>query len=241
MAFEHTLSRLDLELLSLHWVAIDRESVVVLNGNGLPLPLKKLEQILDRAWEKIAKLCANQGFKQAWLYGEGNKRYCIPADFVSCSDRSNNNDDDNQPLNISTNSNPDAINRIPEEELTIGMLERSSLPTYINAIKTQKKFYANLVALNAQGKPPEEFLEGNAYDLNDPDELDYRTSLIVNDERLRSYEYQAWRWYFDGDAGRFRLKRMHFVSSFRLLRSFNGVPCWLGQVEQANELQSRRL
>jgi PAS domain-containing protein len=128
----------------------------------------------------------------------------------------------------------------PEQELSIGALEQSPLATYINAIKSQKKFYANPVALDAQGKPPEDFLDGNAYDLNDPDELDSRTSRIATGETLRSYEYEAWRWYFDADAERFRLKRMQFTSNFRLLNSFNGVPCWLGQVLEASELSRRQ-
>ncbi len=137
-------------------------------------------------------------------------------------------------------SDPDVILSIREEELSIALLESANKPTYINAIRSQKKFYANPAALEAQGKPPEEFLDGNAYDLNDPDELDRRTERISRGETLRAYEYEGWRWFFDPNAGRFRLKRLALVSNFRLIRSFNGVPCWLGQVLEANELTNRQ-
>jgi hypothetical protein len=63
----------------------------------------------------------------------------------------------------------------------------------------------------------------------------------MNVEIALFYYHPSERWYFNADAGRFRLKRMQLVSNFRLLRSFNGVPCWLGQVQQATELSRRQL
>ncbi|NES88063.1 hypothetical protein D5R40_08170 [Okeania hirsuta] len=89
---------------------------------------------------------------------------------------------------------------VPEPLITLQLLEDSDLPTYINAITTQKKLYANPTALNAQGQPPEMFLQGNAYDLNDVEELDYRTARVASGEKLVEYEYQAWRWFFDLEA-----------------------------------------
>jgi hypothetical protein len=246
MALE-ALTNLDLTLLSLHWVGIENGEVAVLRGDGQLLPTELAENLVDKAWDKISRLCANRGYRCAYIYAEGNngepKRYRVPADFSASLSESAEN---SQVLGASDESststfNPDTILTIPEQELTLNALERSPLATYINAIKTQKKFYANSTALTAQGKPPEDFLDGNAYDLNEPDELDYRTSRIASGEALRAYEYEGWRWYFDANAGRFRLKRMQLVSNFRLLRSFNGVPCWLGQVLQATELTRRQL
>lgn len=240
-----TISSLDLTLLSLHWVSIENGEVAVLRGNGQLLPLELAEKLVDKAWEKISLLCANRGYNCAYLYAEGNdgepKRYCIPA---TLSLNTNSEDDETQSSDIDQAiafPSPELISTIPQQDLRLGILEQSPLPTYINAIRSQKKFYANPAALTAQGKPPEDFLDGNAYDLNDPDELDYRTSRVASGETLRAYEYQAWRWYFDAEAGRFRLKRMQLISNFRLLNSFNGVPCWLGQVIEATELTRRQL
>jgi hypothetical protein len=239
-----TISNLDLTLLSLHWVGIENGEVAVLRGNGQLLPVELAEKLVDKAWEKISLLCANRGYSCAYLYAEGNdgepKRYCIPATLAV---NTNPEEEETEPSKISeaiATPTPELISTIPEQQLSLGILEKAPLPTYINAIRSQKKFYANRAALAAQGKPPEDFLDGNAYDLNDPDELDYRTSQIASGERLTAYEYQAWRWYFDANAGRFRLKRMQLVSNFRLLNSFNGVPCWLGQVIQATELSRRQ-
>jgi PAS domain-containing protein len=242
MALE-LMTDIDLKLLSLHWVRIDTETVAILRGDGQPLASFVAEKLVDKAWDKIAKHCANRGYKQAYLYAETEegkpKRYPVAAELASNLQNTQPSESNLQSAELDLDS--DTILTIPEQELAIGELERSALATYINAIKTQKKFYANPTALDAQGKPPEDFLTGNAYDLNDPDELDYRTSQIASGETLRNYEYQGWRWYFDGDAGRFRLKRMQFISNFRLLSSFNGVPCWLGQVLQATELTEKQL
>jgi hypothetical protein len=238
-----TLSSLDLTLLSLHWVAIGNDAVAVLRGDGQLLPDTLAKILIDTAWDKISRLCTNRGYKCAYLYAKGNgkKPRLYKVDAVLSMSAS---DDESQPT--STNEGISAISTeiiftTPEPELRITTLEQSPLPTYINAIRTQKKFYANPSALSAQGKPPEDFLDGNAYDLNDPDELDSRSMRISTGETLWNYEYEGWRWYFDTDAGRFRLKRMQLVSNFRLLRSFNGVPCWLGQVQQATELSRRQL
>jgi len=238
-----TISNLDLTLLSLHWVGCEDSTVIVLRGDGKLLPQEFAERLIDLAWDKIARFCASRGYKCAYLYAEGEnnnpKRYRIPAELVIeavSGESPQNNESATSPDAAKMSVDPQIILYIPEEELLLGWLERSPLPTYINAIRTQSKFYANPKALAAQGKPPEDFLNGNAYDLNDPDELDRRTSLIAAGERLNSYEYEGWRWFFDPDAGKFRLKRMAFISNFRLLQSFNGVPCWLGQVLQASEL-----
>lgn len=240
MALE-LITDIDLQLLSLHWVRVDTETVAILRGDGQPLARFVAEKLVDKAWDKIAKHCANRGYKQAYLYAkteEGKlKRYPVAAELASQNSEFPENNLSSPELGLDS----DTILFTPDHELSIGILERSPLATYINAIKSQKKFYANPVALDAQGKPPEDFLTGNAYDLNDPDELDSRTSRIALGETLRNYEYEAWRWYFDADAGRFRLKRMQFTSNFRLLHSFNGVPCWLGQVLQASELSRREL
>lgn len=108
------------------------------------------------------------------------------------------------------------------------------------AIATTKKLYCNSVAANAQGMPPEQFLSINScLDLNDPPEFERRIDRVSAGETLRNYEYQAWRWYFDPNAGRFRTKRMSFVSNFRLIQ-YAGQPCWLGQVLQADEMSERR-
>jgi hypothetical protein len=241
MALE-LITDIDLKLLSLHWVRIDTETVAILRGDGQLLASFVAEKLVDKAWDKIAKHCANRGYKQAYLYAqteEGKlKRYPVAAELANTSQNSEPPENNLSSRELGLDS--DTILFTPEQELSIGALEQSPLATYINAIKSQKKFYANPVALDAQGKPPEDFLDGNAYDLNDPDELDSRTSRIATGETLRSYEYEAWRWYFDADAERFRLKRMQFTSNFRLLNSFNGVPCWLGQVLEASELSRRQ-
>ncbi len=133
-----------------------------------------------------------------------------------------------------------SLTDVPEQALTLDMMEGSELPTYINAIATTKKLYCNSVAANAQGMPPEQFLSINScLDLNDPPEFERRIDRVSAGETLRNYEYQAWRWYFDPNAGRFRTKRMSFVSNFRLIQ-YAGQPCWLGQVLQADEMSERR-
>ncbi len=240
-----TISNLDLTLLSLHWVRIENGAVAVLRSNGQLLPIELAEKLIDKAWNKISQLCANRGYAYAYLYAEGNgnepKRYRIPATLAVNTNYEEDNTQSTKADEVIVTSSSELIFSLPEQELSLGTLEQAALPTYINAIKTQKKFYANPAALSAQGKPPEDFLDGNAYDLNDPDELDSRCSRIAVGETLWSYEYEGWRWYFDAEAGRFRLKRMQLVSNFRLLRSFNGVPCWLGQVQQASELSRRQL
>lgn len=247
-----SISAIDLTLLSLHWVHLSDGECAVLRNNGLPLPDSLAKKIIDTAYDKISRSCAQRGFRRAYLYAQSTartpKRYTIDAAMAMATSDENQQENERfgQSNKTSEESFPsenemETILTIPEKELAIASLENSPLPTYINAIASQKKFYANSTALAAQGKPPEDFLTGNAYDLNDPDELDYRTSRIASGETLRAYEYEAWRWYFDGDAGRFRLKRMQLVSNFRLLTSFNGVPCWLGQVIQASELTRRQL
>jgi PAS domain-containing protein len=247
-----SISAIDLTLLSLHWVHLSDGECAVLRNNGLPLPDSLAKTIIDTAYDKISRSCAQRGFSRAYLYAQSTartpKRYTIDAAIAMVTNEESKEEiqktsESNKTLeeSFSSENQREAILTIPEKELAIASLENSPLPTYINAIASQKKFYANPTALAAQGKPPEDFLTGNAYDLNDPDELDYRTSRIASGETLRAYEYEAWRWYFDADAGRFRLKRMQLVSNFRLLTSFNGVPCWLGQVIQASELTKRQL
>ena len=134
---------------------------------------------------------------------------------------------------------PNALLAIPELELNYSALYNSERPTYISQLVDQVNVFANPAALAAQGKKPSEFLGQNAYALNEPEELEYRCDRISSNETLREYEYQAWRWYFDLNANRWRLKRMAFVSNFRLLRNYLGQPCWLGQVLNAEELQTR--
>ena len=135
---------------------------------------------------------------------------------------------------------------IPELEINESLIIDSSRPIYVNRIFDQENLYANPAALAAQGQKPK-FIGMTAYSLNDPDELERRCDLLINSEILREYEYQAWRWYFDQDANRWRLKRMYFVSNFRRLDEINlgkhlqvsGEPLWLGEVLRADELSRR--
>lgn len=226
-------------LRSLHWTAVDGgESAAILNKDGSLLPLDVASELLDTAWEKIAGMCARRGFSKAYIYAKGTGTdpimFPIPVELAG-SDFETVGVEEEAVIQHSSE-----IMAVPETELTISRLEEFPLATYINAMKTQKKFYANPVALNVQGKPPEDFLQGNAYDLNDPEELEKRCSLLALDGEIIQYEYRAWRWYFDGNAGTFRLKEMDFISNFRLLQSFCGVPCWMGQVLVAEEQPRRK-
>jgi hypothetical protein len=225
-----TISPTDLELLALHWVRIDCDCVAVLGNDGLPLPMQRVKRLMDCAWEKIAQACATQGYRQAVLYGCDGKQYPIPA--MSSSD--------NEPPAVERVENTASINsliEVPDQELSLELMEHSELPTYINSIETTHKLFVNSAGANAQGMPPEQFLARNScLDLNDPPEYERRIDRVAAGETLRNYEYRAWRWHFDPNAGRFRTKRMSFVSHFRLVQ-YCGQPCWMGQVLQAVEVQ----
>ncbi|MEA5522915.1 hypothetical protein [Limnoraphis robusta] len=240
MVHKNAITQTDLELLALYWVRIDTDHVAVLGNNGLPLPVRRIKQLTDAAWEKIARACANQGYRQAVLYSDDGRQYPVPAASMVSSDGSRQDREDG---GLGGSITPEPVNdliEVPERELTIEMMEGSELPTYINAIKTTQKHYVNSAAANAQGMPPEQFLAINScLDLNDPPEFERRIDRVASGETLRNYEYQAWRWYFDPNAARFRVKRMSFVSNFRLIQ-FNSQPCWWGQVLRASEMQERR-
>ncbi|MGB3512980.1 MAG: hypothetical protein WBA93_27960 [Microcoleaceae cyanobacterium] len=231
MVFNAVLTALDYALLGLHWVKLSAETVVIVGCDGEPLGVDRIDYLLDNAWDKIADASAAKGYSQVLLYGTDGRQYKISANLSGGSQ--------SLPPQVSSESSKLLIN-VPEPLITLQLLEDSDLPTYINAISTQKKLYANPTALNAQGQPPEMFLQGNAYDLNDVEELDYRTSRIANGEKLTEYAYQAWRWFFDTEAGRFRLKRMQFHSNFKQIQ-FCGQSCWLGQVLEAVEIGGTRL
>lgn len=248
----YTLSQLDYQLLSLHWTPIVGTSdIAILGADGCPMPGKKIKWLLDNAWEKIAESTNHRGYRIAYLYCTDGNQYPIPARCHSESDDpdadvevdddltefhdSNNLGDSNtveSPLIIPTN--------LPIQELTLDLMERSQLPTYINSIKTTQKLYTNMAGANAQGMPPEQFLAINsALDLNDAPEFDRRIHAIATEGQLVEYDYMAWRWFFDPEEGRFRTKRMSFVSNFRKIR-FCGQDCWMGQVLQAQETGATR-
>jgi len=222
MVFNTVMTLVDYSLLGLYWVKLSNDLVAVVGGDGEPLPVDKVHYILDNAWDKIADACVAKGYSQALLYGSDGRRYKVSA---SLSGGSNSPLPPQEPSESS-----ELLINVPEPLITLQLLEDSDLPTYINAIATQKKLYANHTALNAQGQPPEMFLQGNAYDLNDVEELDYRTARVASGEKLVEYDYQAWHWFFDIEAGRFRLKRMQFHSNFKQIQ-FCGQPCWFGFLE----------
>ncbi len=143
---------------------------------------------------------------------------------------------------------PNLLLVIPELELSQSLITDVARPTYINRIFDQENLYSNPAALAAQGQKPK-FIGMTAYSLNNPDELDQRCALLMNSGILREYEYKAWRWFFDPDANRWRLKQLYFVSNFRRLDRINlgkfqqvrDEPLWLGQVLRAEELVSKEV
>lgn len=224
------ISHTDLALLSFHWVPLAySSSVAVLQGNGEPFTRARALEIVDMAWEKIARYCAERGYEKAIVCSDRTK-FSIPASFVECSAGGDNDGEVmNETPEETSPTNAETLLYLPEQELKLGDWENATWPIYINSLSTQQKFYANATALNAQGMPPEQFLSMKAYDLNDPDEFGKRCDLIAKGEILRAYSYRAWRWFFDLDAGRFRQKQMDFISHFRRVQ-FCGVPCWMSQV-----------
>lgn len=126
---------------------------------------------------------------------------------------------------------------IPELNFDFYALYRSKNPVYITEMSTQKVLFANPSALMSQGKTPSEFIGESAYLLNDPDELEQRDKFLVEPEgtgELTNYEYGGWRWHRDEESGLWRLKRMNFVSSFRVVNFLN-AQCRLGEVLSAEE------
>lgn len=232
MVFNAVMTPVDYSLLGLHWVKLSNDLVAVVGCDGEPLPVDKVHYLIYNAWDKIADACAAKGYSKVLLYASDNRQYKISASLSG-------NSGESLPSQEPSESSELLIN-VPESLITLQLLEDSDLPTYINAIATQKKLYANQTALNAQGQPPEMFLQGNAYDLNDVEELDYRTARVASGEKLVEYAYQARRWFFDIEAGRFRLKHMQFHSNFKQIQ-FCGQPCWLGQVLEAVETGGTRL
>jgi|SRR5579883_196981 len=209
------------------------------------------DYLLDVWLENLANSAAKIGGTVEIDWG-GEFSYCITPSMKTQSFSRNNahqsrgdfmtgNQSPNNP-----SSDPNLLLIIPEPEIDQSWITEDSKPTYINRIFDQENLYANPAALAAQGQKPK-FIGMTAYSLNDPDELEYRCNLLSNGEVLREYEYQAWRWYFDEDANRWRLKRMYFVSNFRRLDGINlgkhlqirGESLWLGQVLRADELSRR--
>lgn len=202
--------------------------------------------VLAKNWDLRMALIDFPGAKRGYEILSGNLDDESCAQWVVSAAQESDFHQPQHSLSSEIDSNPNSLLVIPEQELNEQILQDSSRPTYVNRIFDQENLYANPAATSAQsGKP--EFIGQNAYSLNDPDELDRRCDLLSNGEQLREYEYQAWRWYFDEDANRWRLKRMQFVSNFRRLeRGINlgkflqcNEPCWIGQVLVADELVRR--
>ncbi|GFZ93719.1 hypothetical protein [Okeania sp. KiyG1] len=164
MVFNAVMTPVDYSLLGLHWVKLSNDFVAVVGCDGEPLPVDKVHYLIYNAWDKIADACAAKGYSKALLYASDNRRYKISASL------SGNSGESLPPQEPSESS--ELLINVPEPLITLQLLEDADLPTYINAIATQKKLYANKTALNVQGQPPEMFLQGNAYDLNDVEELD---------------------------------------------------------------------
>jgi hypothetical protein len=236
---KETISAIDLELLSLHWVKISQFQVALMGADGQPLNCSRTRMILENGWEKVSLSASQRGYEEILIYCEDGNRYPIPAYSNSSSVSSSSAPDpqENEPSSVndkSTSIQPSRLLEIPVEELNLFHLENSRLATYINVIETTKKLYVNPAGANAQGMPPDRFLSINScLDLNDPPEFERRMDLVVRDRILTAYENEAWRWYFDPEAGRFRLKRMKFIADFRFIR-YAGQNCWLGQVLQAD-------
>lgn len=253
----YALSKIDYQLLTLHWTPIlGTEDVAILGANGCPLTGKKIKWLLNNAWEKIAQSTNRRGYRVAYLYCEDGNQYPIPA---QCHPEPDNLEDSNlEDSNLGANNSSEFCNSVggdsvggndspliippdlPIQELTLDLMEQSQLPTYINSIRSTQKLYCNVAGANAQGMPPEQFLAINsALDLNDAPEFDRRIHAIATEGQLTEYEYMAWRWFFDLEAGRFRTKRMSFVSNFRKIQ-YCGQDCWMGQVLQAQETSTMR-
>ncbi|NET14310.1 MAG: hypothetical protein F6K08_16480 [Okeania sp. SIO1H6] len=175
MVFNTVMTALDYSLLGLHWVKLSDDLVAVVGYDGEALPVDKIHYFIDNAWDKIADACAAKDYSKALLYASDNRQYKISASL------SGNSGESLPPQEPSESS--ELLINVPEPLITLQLLEDADLPTYINAIATQKKLYANQTALNAQGQPPEMFLQGNAYDLNDVEELDYRTARVASGSR----------------------------------------------------------
>jgi hypothetical protein len=236
----------DLKLLSLFWSPLPSENAIaVTDSDGKPLLLKVAYELVDEFWAQIASMCSASGHARAYIYGVAQgktKRFEVPASLANCE---MNEGISIQPPMPAMSDNSILI--IPEIELRESHLENSSKPIYINRIFDQENLYANPAALEAQGQKPK-FLGQTAYSLNDVSELEARCGYLLSGETLGEYEYKAWRWYFDADAGRWRLKRMAFVSNFRKINSCDlgrhlkvkDEPLWFGEVLSAVELAQRK-
>ncbi len=239
---------IDLTLPSFFWAPVPNENAVaVTQQDGSPFSCEAATRLINEKCEEIARLCAARGHKKAYIYYLGNpgkvKIFEVPASLAHTEETEISKPN----LVMSPQSKTtDDLFLLPEHEITSSLASESTRPTYINRIFDQENLFANEAALEAQGQKPK-FLGQTAYSLNDVDELERRCAFLITGETLREYEYQAWRWYFDATAGRWRLKRMAFVSNFRRIDSCNlgrylqvkNDPMWLGQVLQADELTQR--
>lgn len=257
---EYKFDKLDFQVLAKVWTwRFEDKKLVIpeINKAGA-------DNLLDKAGERLAVLAEKLGLKMALIKFPGaNRGYeiltsltntddavndCACTDLILSISSGHSNEDQSRsvPLNTPIDNDTDLMLSLPEQELNESLLVDSSLPTYVNSIFDQENLFANSAALAAQGQKPK-FLGQTAYALNDVDELDRRCNFLMNGEFLKEYEYLAWRWYFDQDANRWRLKRMSFVSNFRRVDSINlgrhlqvkDTPCWLGQVLRADELLQR--
>ena len=121
---------------------------------------------------------------------------------------------------------------ISEFDLDLNEIYNNPLPVYINQLSDQKVLFANPAALKAQGKKPAEFLGESAAALNDPEELEYRDSLVIREGFINEYQYSALRWYRDPETNFWRRKRMDFCSNFRQI-NYLGEECRLAIVLEA--------
>jgi hypothetical protein len=240
----------DLTLLPLFWTPIPHENAIAITRNdGSPFSRETATRLINEKWDKIVQACATERVAKAYIYyldSPGKiKTLEVPASFCT---ESTGRGDSTPTENVISVPQPavDELFSLPEHEITEAMLCDSSRPTYVNRIFDQENLFANDAALEAQGRKPK-FLGQTAYSLNDVDELERRCSYLTSGELLTEYSYQAWRWYFDTNAGRWRLKRMAFVSNFRRIDNCNlgrhlqvrNEPMWLGQVLCADELTQR--
>lgn len=125
---------------------------------------------------------------------------------------------------------------IPELDVDLNAIYTDLRPVYITQISNQKVLFANIAALRAQNKTPEEFLGESAFALNDPEELMER-DLRISEASLNEYSYQGFRWY-KTEEGQWLLCRMDFVSNFRKI-NFLGIECRLGMVLSASPVVGR--
>ncbi len=238
----------DLALLSFFWAPVPNEdAVAVTQQDGNPFTCEAATRLINEKWEEIAQICAARKHKKAYIYYLCNpgkvKIYEVPASLAHAQEET---EIPSTRIVTPPHTEPGDLFLLPEHDITESLVCESNRPTYINRIFDQENLFANEAALEAQGQKPK-FLGQTAYSLNDVDELERRCAFLIGGEALQEYEYQAWRWHFDANAGRWRLKRMSFVSNFRRIDSCNlgrhlqvkNDPMWLGQVLQADELTQR--